>query len=124
MGAVKEDYDSYCYQCCKQGEALPERAALLRAQLSPPSLSAALCVGCCCIFTHKILVVEREALVHKYSLELSQACCGRVDNCCGATCCKPNLIIDILDASGNLTDGAVAKTWARGANCDGCFRGI
>ena len=63
----------------------------------------------------------RNSLVHKYSLETNLGCCGRVDNCCGSTCCKPNLILDILDTAGNLTDGGVSKTFGGGGS-DACCR--
>ena len=45
--------------------------------------------------------------VHKYSLAVPTCCCGRVDNCCGATCCKPALIMDITGPDGQMVANAV-----------------
>lgn len=33
----------------------------------------------------------------RYTLRTGVACCGRVNNCCGATCFKHDLIMDLLD---------------------------
>ena len=38
----------------------------------------------------------------RYSLRTSTWCCGRVNNCCGATCCKNDFVIDILDQQVSL----------------------
>ncbi|GLI64392.1 hypothetical protein VaNZ11_007658 [Volvox africanus] len=96
IGAVIEDFDNYCarcFDCC-----------------------------CLCIFKHKVLVgPTRDSLVHKYSLVNSACCCGRVDNCCGGTCCRPSFFIDVVEPDGSLA--AVAqKTYGGGEGCADCCR--
>ena len=94
-----EDYDNYCGQLFTQ--------------------------CCACIYTQKVLVGSgpRESLRHKYSMRTGLCCWGRVDNCCGATCCKPNLIIDIVDPSDKLVS-TVQKTYGKGQGCEGCLRSV
>ncbi|KXZ49785.1 hypothetical protein GPECTOR_19g236 [Gonium pectorale] len=106
IGAVEEDCDS-CGTCCFE--------------------------QCClCTCTHKVLVgSSRETLVHKYSLRNPMCCCGRVNNCCGATyvggpgrdCCKPNYFIDILEpgASPDHPTAVIQKTYGAGG-CSDCCR--
>ena len=93
VGQVREDFDNYCGKCC-----------------------ASLCCG---LIYHKIL--DGPSLNHKYTLKASLCCCDRVDNCCGATCCRPALILDILDTQGKVV--AVAhKVYAKGQGCSACCR--
>ncbi|GLC44928.1 hypothetical protein PLESTB_001690400 [Pleodorina starrii] len=94
QGMVVEDYDGYCGPCLEQ--------------------------CCMCVYRQKVLVgSSRSSLVHKYSLVNPMCCCGRVNNCCGATCCKPSLFIDIVDTGSNLA--AVAqKTYGGGKGSDCC----
>ncbi|GFR49804.1 hypothetical protein Agub_g11744 [Astrephomene gubernaculifera] len=96
VGMVVEDFDPYCLRCYQ----------------------------CCCLNTYyqKVLVGgTRESLVHKYSLVNPMCCCGRVNNCCGATCCIPSFFIDILEPNGTLA--AVAqKTYGGGDGCADCCR--
>lgn len=107
LGKVVEDDDSYCrgcWDCC-----------------------------CCCTYTFKILEVEgastwglaprpatRPGLVHKYSLRVNACCCGAHNNCCGATCCKPNFIMDVLDPSGRV-ESNIVNTYGAGG-CADCLR--
>jgi hypothetical protein len=44
----------------------------------------------------------RESLKHKYSLVDSCCFCGRHNNCCGATCCKPHYFIDVVTPEGKV----------------------
>ncbi|EFJ45593.1 hypothetical protein VOLCADRAFT_105881 [Volvox carteri f. nagariensis] len=96
QGMVVEDYDGYCSKYCEQ--------------------------SCLCTYRQKVLVgSSRNSLVHKYSLVSPMCCCGRVNNCCGATCCKPQLFIDIEEPDGTLA--AVAhKTYGGGRGCTDCCR--
>ncbi|KAG2442495.1 hypothetical protein HXX76_002581 [Chlamydomonas incerta] len=94
IGMVIEDADSYCGMCYQQ--------------------------CCTCTYTQKVMMGStRESLVHKYSLVTPLWCCGRVNNCCGATCCKPNLFIDVVSPDGKLVN-AVQKTYGAGGAGDCC----
>eukprot|EP00198_Chlamydomonas_reinhardtii_P002669 XP_001692005.1 predicted protein [Chlamydomonas reinhardtii] len=94
IGMVVEEADSYCGMCYQQ--------------------------CCTCTYTHKVMMgATRESLVHKYSLVAPTCCCGRVNNCCGATCCKPNLFIDVVSPDGKLIN-AVQKTYGGGGSGDCC----
>lgn len=61
----------------------------------------------------------RSSLVHKYSLKYNACCCGRENNCCGATCCKPNMIFDFESTEGKLVS-TVQKTYGQGGCPDFC----
>jgi len=78
---------------------------------------------CCCTTTHNVLALDkpRGALVHKYSLRTDSCCCGRNNNCCGSTCLKKDLIMDVLDASGAMV-GNMQKTYAPGGGAGACCR--
>lgn len=54
-----------------------------------------------------------------YTMRTNYACCGRVNNCCGATPCKSDLVIDILDKNDNIV-AYLQKTYAP-AESGGCF---
>lgn len=61
------------------------------------------CYAVCCLATmyHDIdVAVPGGGFITKYTLRANLACCGRVNNCCGGTCCKDNAVYDILDTSG------------------------
>ncbi|KXZ43015.1 hypothetical protein GPECTOR_107g160 [Gonium pectorale] len=95
VGKVEEDCDNCCYGCWE----------------------------CCCLCTctHKVLVgPSRESLVHKYSLRNYGCCCGRVNNCCGGTCCKQNFFIDIVEPDGKLAS-VIQQTYGSGG-CEDCCR--
>ena len=81
-----------------------------------------LCASCCC-FTYYTKVLEQgpTGLQHRYTIRAGTACCGRVNNCCGATCCKNNLIMDVLDAEGKLVS-TIQKTYAPSGNAGACCR--
>ncbi|KAG2448262.1 hypothetical protein HYH02_006846 [Chlamydomonas schloesseri] len=97
VGMVVEDFDNYCGQCCAQ--------------------------TCACTYTQKVMVgSSRESLVHKYSLVNSYCCFGRVNNCCGGTCCKPNFFIDVMSPEGKFIN-AVQMTYGSGGAEDCCRMG-
>ncbi|KAG2442494.1 hypothetical protein HXX76_002580 [Chlamydomonas incerta] len=97
VGMVVEDFDSYCGQWCAQ--------------------------TCACTYTQKVLVgSNRQSLVHKYSLVNSYCCCGRVNNCFGGTCCKPNFFIDVVSPDGKFIN-AVQMTYGSGGAEDCCRMG-
>ena len=78
--------------------------------------------GCClCNHTHNIMVAQPGGgLDHRYSIVVPTCCCGRVNNCCGATCCKANLIMDIVSPDGKLVT-TVQKTYGgAGGGCECC----
>ena len=58
-------------------------------------------------------------LTPRYRLRVNICCCGRVNNCCGATCCKDDAVYDILDMDGNLV-ATIQKTYGRSAPGAGC----
>lgn len=95
LGMVKEDFEPYCDKCCK---------------------------GCfACTNYTKVYDNTSGKMVHKYTLRANLACCGRTNNCCGATCCKNNLIMDILDAQDTLVS-TIQKTFAPSGKCGACCR--
>ncbi|KAG2485751.1 hypothetical protein HYH03_015560 [Edaphochlamys debaryana] len=84
--------------------------------------------GCCfeqwclCTYTHKVLVGStRQSLVHKYNIVNPTMCCGRVNNCFGATCCKQNFFIDVTDPQGKVVSYA-HQTYGGDGGCGGFFR--
>ncbi|PNH03988.1 Activating signal cointegrator 1 complex subunit 3, partial [Tetrabaena socialis] len=96
VGMVKEDCDSCCGCCWEQ--------------------------CCLCTCTHKVMVgSSRVSMVHKYSLKNYACCCGRVNNCCGATCCKPNFFIDVVEPDGKLAS-VIQKTYGGDKGCAACCR--
>ena len=75
---------------------------------------------CCCIYTHKVLLPGAQ---HRFSLRTGLCCAGRVNNCCGATCCKRDLIMDVVSpGDGNKLVSTVQKTYAAGSGCEACMR--
>jgi hypothetical protein len=51
-----------------------------------------------CTFRTQVIDESSGAPQHKFTLQTGMCCCGRVNNCCGATCCKNDMVIDILNA--------------------------
>ncbi|KAG1660283.1 hypothetical protein FOA52_006750 [Chlamydomonas sp. UWO 241] len=95
VGRVEEDFSPYPMRCTQQ--------------------------ACLCTTYHKVLAMDadRFALTHKYSLRTGMACCGRVNNCCGSTCFRHDLISDILDSNGKVV-AHVQRTYAPSAG-PGCL---
>ncbi|KAK9804243.1 hypothetical protein WJX72_002980 [[Myrmecia] bisecta] len=60
--------------------------------------------------------------LRKLKLHVSLCCCGRVNNCCGASCCKPNLILDVLSPDGRILEATAQKTYGRGKGCSALAR--
>ena len=56
-----------------------------------------------CIYEDRVLEKDSStgAERHVFTIRSSLCCCGRVNNCCGASCCKDTLVLDILDKDGN-----------------------
>ncbi|KNC78846.1 hypothetical protein SARC_08740 [Sphaeroforma arctica JP610] len=46
-----------------------------------------------------------------YTLRANLSCCGRVNNCCGSTCFKNDMVFDVLDRQG-VAMATVQKTYA------------
>ena len=95
---------------------------------SPPS-SHSQCCQSCCLYTCYTRVLEAKgnssggrAMHHAYTIRTNLACCGRVNNCCGATCCKDSAVFDILDPSGRVV-GHVQKLYG-GGGCGACCRSM
>ena len=57
----------------------------------------------------------------RFTVRTSLSCCGRVNNCCAPTCCRPKAIFDILDNSGKLV-GVVQKHFVAGEGGEACCR--
>jgi hypothetical protein len=76
------------------------------------------CFSACCLAT-TYTDIERAlpdgSYEKRYSLRTNLACCGRVNNCCGATCCKNDAVYDILDAKGQIV-AHLQRTYGRGAS--------
>lgn len=59
------------------------------------------CFQCCCLCTYYNDVLEKQGtlLEHKFTVKTNLCCCGdlrpKVNNCCGATCCNNDLIMDV-----------------------------
>jgi len=87
LGKIMEDFDPYCGKCCES--------------------------ACCCTYYTKVYANTQGREDHRYTIRTNTACCGRVNNCCGATCCKNDLIIDILDSRGQLVS-TIQKTFGGG----------
>ena len=99
IGRVREDFSNYCAKCCLCMCACTWYFDVERPAPSSPSL-----------------------FEKRFKLRANLSCCGRTNNCCGATCCKNDMVFDILDASGNLA-GRLQKTYAPGGSacCRMCF---
>ncbi|GAQ83979.1 hypothetical protein KFL_001710090 [Klebsormidium nitens] len=81
------------------------------------------CCQYCFLWTcyTNVLTGRPPSLTHKYTLRVGMACCGRVNNCCGATCLKDDLIIDVLDKEGKLV-ATIQKTYAPSNDCSAFCR--
>ncbi len=80
-----------------------------------PCLSKCCAVLCACTVYHNVDTVSSSGgFETKFTLRANYACCGRVNNCCGGSCCKDNAVFDILDTSGNVV-AHLQKPYARGS---------
>lgn len=98
VGRVREDFHSYCTKCC-----------------------AACCI---CTVYHDVEVAHEGApsgFEKRFSLRANICCYGRVNNCCGASCCKNDAVFDILDVHGNVV-AHLQKTYAPTPDCSACCR--
>ena len=72
---------------------------------------------CSCTYYHDVekyvggIDTDDYSFEKAYALRTSLCCCGRVNNCCGATCCKNDLVIDILDKNDYVV-AHIQKTYA------------
>lgn len=94
IGRVVQNFDPYCDKCCQQCWTMTN-------------------------YTDVIPSVAGQEPQAKFTLKRSSCCCGRVNNCCGATCCNPKEVIDILDDRGKLI-GVIERHYAAGDKA--CFR--
>lgn len=81
------------------------------------------CFDVCCKCTSYTSVLPSGAEQFKYTLRRSNCCCGRVNNCCGATCFNETLIVDILDENKKLV-GTVTRFFAPGKGGEACCRAM
>lgn len=66
---------------------------------------------------------QRSFPTHNYSLRINACCCGRVNNCCGASCFRDNVIIDIVDENDNVVS-TIQMPYAPSDGCEACCRFI
>lgn len=82
------------------------------------------CMSACCLAT-TYTDIERAlpdgTFEKKYSLRTNLSCCGRVNNCCGASCFKNDAVYDILDTKGEIA-AHLQMTYAKGSGLSACFR--
>lgn len=89
VGRVRENFDPYCDKCFH--------------------------TVCLCTRFHNVEVYNNALGFQKsYELRANEACCGRVDNCCGATCCKNDQVFDVLTPAGEIASH-LQRTYAAGA---------
>ena len=98
IGRVREDFDDYydrCFDCC-----------------------------CKCTYYHHIETKQpgNETFEKAYRLRASLCVCGRVNNCCGGTCCKNDQVFDILDKDDEVV-AHIQRTYGPGpgACCRCCY---
>jgi hypothetical protein len=91
VGRVRDDFASYCTRC----------------------------FDCCCLCTSyaDVEVASHAAaggFEKRFRLRVNPCCCGRVNNCCGATCFRHDAVFDILDAKSGEVVAHLQKTYAPG----------
>ncbi|DAZ92989.1 TPA: hypothetical protein N0F65_006344 [Lagenidium giganteum] len=97
IGRVREDFAPYLSKCCS---------------------------ACCLATTYTDIdrAMPDGTYEKRYSLRTNLSCCGRVNNCCGATCFKNDAVYDILDNDERVV-AHLQRTFANGSNCLGaCCR--
>lgn len=101
IGRVRENFEPYLSKCCAQ--------------------------SCYCTSYHDIETCEPGAqgnaksdFEKKYTLVANISCCGPHNNCCGATCCKNDMVFDIVDTNDQVV-GYLQKTYAPGPGCCDAF---
>ena len=92
IGRVREDFSPYFGKCC-----------------------SAMCVST--TYTDIERALPDGSYEKRYSLRTNLSCCGRVNNCCGATCCKNDAVYDVLDVKGEVV-AHLQRTYA--AKSDMC----
>lgn len=79
------------------------------------------CYESCCLCTSYTSVQMEGQSAYTFTLRRSNCCCGRINNCCGATCFNETLIIDVLDSNDKMV-GVITRYYAPGENCEACCR--
>lgn len=72
---------------------------------------------CCfkCTYYNDLEVGNEEVgFTKRFTIRANLCCCGRVNNCCGATCCKNDKVFDILNTNGELVS---TMTQTYGGDC-------
>ncbi|GLE08587.1 hypothetical protein PINS_up019872 [Pythium insidiosum] len=102
------------------GDGQSRRIGRVREDFSPYLNK---CLSACCLAT-TYTDIERAmpdgTYEKKYTLRTNLSCCGRVNNCCGATCLKNDAVYDILDTKGNVV-AHLQRTYGRGTDCMGAL---
>lgn len=75
---------------------------------------------CFCTFYQQVDVWDYNQYTPKYKLRLNVACCGRTNNCCGATCLRNDAVFDILDMDGRVV-AHIQKTYGGDDDCFGAL---
>ncbi|DBA05453.1 TPA: hypothetical protein N0F65_007615 [Lagenidium giganteum] len=91
LGRVREDYAPYLSRCI---------------------------ASCCACTTYTDIerMLPDGSYEKRYTLRTNTACCGRVNNCCGATCLQNDMVFDILDTKGEIV-AHLQNTYGRGSGC-------
>jgi hypothetical protein len=83
------------------------------------------CVQLCCLCTSFTDLMRHDPqsgrAERRYTMRSTMCCCGRVNNFCGATCCRNDMIQDVLDPDTGEVVSTVQKTFAPsgGGPCGG-----
>lgn len=102
-------------------EGKAQRIGRVREDFSPYFSK---CAAACCLGT-TYTDIERAmpdgTFEKRFSLRTNVCCCGRVNNCCGATCFKNDAVYDILDTKGQIA-AHLQMTYAKGSGLGACCR--
>jgi len=99
----------------KEGQML----GMVRENLTP-CMSKCIEFDCCCTaYTDIMEGTSPDNMQVVYQTRAGTCCFGGHNNFCGATCCKNDILIDVLDANGQKVS-TIQKTYAAGQGPDGC----
>lgn len=82
------------------------------------------CLSACCVattYTDIDRAMPDGTFEKRYSLRTNLSCCGRVNNCCGATCFKNDAVYDILDTKGHVA-AHLQMTYGKDGGVGACCR--
>jgi len=104
------------------GEGGPVRIGRVREDFEP---YLGRCFSACCLattYTDIDRALPDGSFETRYSLRTNTSCCGRVNNCCGATCFKNDAVYDVLDTKGEIV-AHLQRTYGggKGAFCKMCW---